>query len=159
VISSPQGLYLITGQQNKHIHIPNIHALCRIRNHDPGFQASEDSACLRPLGYRDRKIKIPLQDNIRMREWSIILKHPVACIYRTIYSAFNATISTLTSPPYNTFRPQAAIINCFVYAKPVVLYTIYQMFTYLYTCKCDVSCLIYLTYTRYLIVLSRVGCL
>jgi hypothetical protein len=51
VISSSQGLYLNTGQ---HIHIPNIHALCGIRTHDPGFRASEDSTCLRPLGYRDR---------------------------------------------------------------------------------------------------------
>jgi hypothetical protein len=25
-----------------------------IRTHDPGFGASEDSACLRPLGYCDR---------------------------------------------------------------------------------------------------------
>jgi hypothetical protein len=25
-----------------------------IRNHDPGFRTSEDSACLRPLRYRDR---------------------------------------------------------------------------------------------------------
>jgi hypothetical protein len=35
------------------MHIPNIHALYRIRTHDPGFQANEDSACLRPIGYRD----------------------------------------------------------------------------------------------------------
>jgi hypothetical protein len=39
-----------------HIHTQtlNIHALSGIRTHDPGFRASEDSACLRPLGYRDR---------------------------------------------------------------------------------------------------------
>jgi hypothetical protein len=43
-----------TQTQNKHIHIPNIHALCRIRTHDPGFRASEDSTCPRPLDYRDR---------------------------------------------------------------------------------------------------------
>jgi hypothetical protein len=45
-----------TQTQNKHIHIPNIHALCGIRTQDPGFRASEDSTCLRPLGYRDRQI-------------------------------------------------------------------------------------------------------
>jgi hypothetical protein len=45
-----------TQTQNKHIHIPNIHVLCAIRTHDPGFRASEDSTCLRPLGYRDRLI-------------------------------------------------------------------------------------------------------
>jgi hypothetical protein len=32
----------------------NIHALSRIRTHGPGFRASEDSARLRPLGYRER---------------------------------------------------------------------------------------------------------
>jgi hypothetical protein len=42
--------------QNKHIHTPNIHALCGIRTHDPSFQASEDSTCPRPLGCRDRQI-------------------------------------------------------------------------------------------------------
>jgi hypothetical protein len=40
--------------QNKHIHIPNIHALCGIRTQDPGFRASEDSTYPRPLCYRDR---------------------------------------------------------------------------------------------------------
>jgi hypothetical protein len=48
VISSSQGLYLNAGQ---HIHIPNTHALCWIRIHDLGFQAIEDSTCLRPLSY------------------------------------------------------------------------------------------------------------
>jgi hypothetical protein len=35
------------------MHIQNIHALCGIRTHDPGFRVSEDSTCLRLLGYRD----------------------------------------------------------------------------------------------------------
>jgi hypothetical protein len=42
-----------THTQNKQIHIPNIHALCGIRTHDPSFRAREDSTCLRPPGYRD----------------------------------------------------------------------------------------------------------
>jgi hypothetical protein len=46
-----------TQTQNKHIHIPNIHALCGIRTHDPGFRASEDSICLRALCYRDRHLQ------------------------------------------------------------------------------------------------------
>jgi hypothetical protein len=41
--------------QNKHIHTTNIHALCGIWTHDPGFQASEDSSCLRPLSHRNRR--------------------------------------------------------------------------------------------------------
>jgi hypothetical protein len=57
VISSSQGLCLNT-IQHKHIHTPNIHALCRIRTHDPGFRASENSACFRPLDYRDRLVGI-----------------------------------------------------------------------------------------------------
>jgi hypothetical protein len=44
-----------TQTQNKRIHTTNIHALCGIRTHAPGFRASEDSTCLRPLGYRDRR--------------------------------------------------------------------------------------------------------
>jgi hypothetical protein len=51
VISSSQNLYLNSGQ---HIHITNLHALCGILTHDPGFRASEESTCLRPLGHRDR---------------------------------------------------------------------------------------------------------
>jgi hypothetical protein len=35
---------------------PNIHAFCGIRTHDSGFRESEDSTCLRPLGYRDRQL-------------------------------------------------------------------------------------------------------
>jgi hypothetical protein len=39
-----------------HTQTPNIHALNEIRTHDPGFRASEDSTCPRPLGYCDRRI-------------------------------------------------------------------------------------------------------
>jgi hypothetical protein len=39
-----------------HTQTLNIHALCGIRTHDPGFRASEDSACLRLLCYRDRPL-------------------------------------------------------------------------------------------------------
>jgi hypothetical protein len=59
-------------------------------------------------------------------------------------------------PPYDMFRPQTAIIKCFVNAKTVALCERYKMFTYLYTCKCDVSCLIHLMYTRYLFTLINV---
>jgi hypothetical protein len=36
-----------TQTQNKHINAPNIHALCGIWTHDPGFRESEDSSCCR----------------------------------------------------------------------------------------------------------------
>jgi hypothetical protein len=55
-ISPSQGLYLYTGQhkhRKTHKHI-NIHASSRIQTYDHGIRASEDSSCLRPLGYRDR---------------------------------------------------------------------------------------------------------
>jgi hypothetical protein len=44
--------------QNKYMYIPNIHTLCGIRTHDPGFRASEESTrtCLRPRGYRHRRL-------------------------------------------------------------------------------------------------------
>jgi hypothetical protein len=44
-----------TQTQNKRIHTPKIQALCGIRTQDPGFRASENSTCLRPLGSRDRR--------------------------------------------------------------------------------------------------------
>jgi hypothetical protein len=37
-------------------HTPNIHTLSGIPTHDHSARASEDSTCLRPLGYRDRHI-------------------------------------------------------------------------------------------------------
>jgi hypothetical protein len=55
MISSSQGLYLYTNTEKRtHTQTLNIHALSGIRTQDPSFRASEDSACLRPLGYRDR---------------------------------------------------------------------------------------------------------
>jgi hypothetical protein len=53
VMSSSQGLP-VHRHRKTHIQILNIHALSGIRTHDPGFRASEDSACVRALGYRDR---------------------------------------------------------------------------------------------------------
>jgi hypothetical protein len=54
LVARPLSKHRTTQTQNKHIHTQNIHALCGIRTHDPGFRASEDSSCFRPLGYRDR---------------------------------------------------------------------------------------------------------
>jgi hypothetical protein len=54
LVARPLPKHRTTQTQNKRIHTPNIHALFGIRTHDPGFRAGEDSACLRPLGYRDR---------------------------------------------------------------------------------------------------------
>jgi hypothetical protein len=54
LVARPLPKHRTTQTQNKHLHTPNIHALCSIRTHDPSFQRSEDSSCLRPLGYCDR---------------------------------------------------------------------------------------------------------
>jgi hypothetical protein len=54
LIARPLPKHRKTQTQNKHIHTPNIHALSGIRTHDPSFRSSEDSSCLRPLGYCDR---------------------------------------------------------------------------------------------------------
>jgi hypothetical protein len=43
LVERPLPKYRTTQTQNKHIHISNIHALCRIRTHDPGFRANEGS--------------------------------------------------------------------------------------------------------------------
>jgi hypothetical protein len=50
----PQGLYHYTGQHKQNKHTLNIHARSGIRTHDRSVRASEDSSCLRPLGYRNR---------------------------------------------------------------------------------------------------------
>jgi hypothetical protein len=39
--------------QNKRIHTPNIHVLSGTGTHDPSVRESEDSSCLRALGYCD----------------------------------------------------------------------------------------------------------
>jgi hypothetical protein len=57
LIARPLPKHRTTQTQNKHIHIPNIHALCGIRTRNPSFRASKDSTCLRPLGYRDQQRK------------------------------------------------------------------------------------------------------
>jgi hypothetical protein len=63
VISSSQGLYLYTNTE-KRTHTNTKHpCLSGIRTHDPSFRASEDSAYLRPFGYRDRLV-IPLGPNL-----------------------------------------------------------------------------------------------
>jgi hypothetical protein len=42
-VARPLPKYGTTQTQNKRIHTPNIHVLCGVRTHDPGFQASQDS--------------------------------------------------------------------------------------------------------------------
>jgi hypothetical protein len=54
LVTRPLPKHRTTQTQNKHIHIPNIHAFCGNRTHDPGIWSSEDSTCLRQLSYRDR---------------------------------------------------------------------------------------------------------
>jgi hypothetical protein len=54
LVARPVPKHRATQTQNKHIHTLNIHDLCGNRTHDLCFRASEDSACPRPLGYRDR---------------------------------------------------------------------------------------------------------
>jgi hypothetical protein len=47
--------------QNKHIRIPNIHALSGIQTHDPSVRVSKDSSCLRLHGYCDwQRDSLPL---------------------------------------------------------------------------------------------------
>jgi hypothetical protein len=56
-INLSQGLYLHTGQPKHRINVHTKHpCLSGIRTHDHSVRASEDSSCLRPLGYRDRPL-------------------------------------------------------------------------------------------------------
>jgi hypothetical protein len=55
VISPSQGCYIHTGQHKHRINAhTDIYASSWIRTHDPRFQASKDSSCLRPRGHCDR---------------------------------------------------------------------------------------------------------
>jgi hypothetical protein len=53
LVAKPLHLYTNT-EKRTDTQTLNIHALSGIRTQDPGFRESEDNACLRPLGYRDR---------------------------------------------------------------------------------------------------------
>jgi hypothetical protein len=59
LIARPLPKHRTTQTQNKRIHTPNIHDLCGIQTYYLGFQASEDSACLGPLGYHDQLFILP----------------------------------------------------------------------------------------------------
>jgi hypothetical protein len=54
LVARPLPKHRASQTQNKHIYTPNIHARSEIRTHDHSVRATEDSSCLRPLGYRDR---------------------------------------------------------------------------------------------------------
>jgi hypothetical protein len=75
VISPSQGLFLYIGQHKHRINAyTNIHTSSRIRTYDPSVRASEDSSCLRQLGYRDRRSGYIdpriLTSALDIREWS-----------------------------------------------------------------------------------------
>jgi hypothetical protein len=57
-VSRPLPTHRTTQTQNKSLHTPNIYALSGFRTHDPSVRASEDSSCIRPRGYCDRKCSI-----------------------------------------------------------------------------------------------------
>jgi hypothetical protein len=58
VINPSQGRYMYRNTENARTYKQalNIYALSGVRTHNAGFRASEDSTCLRPLGYRHRLI-------------------------------------------------------------------------------------------------------
>jgi hypothetical protein len=71
LVARPLPKHRTTQTQNKHTHIPNIHALYGIRTHNPGFRANENSICLRPLGYHDRQSRIPDNTKYQMKKYQI----------------------------------------------------------------------------------------
>jgi hypothetical protein len=68
LVAGPLPKHRITQTQNKHIHTPNIHALCGIRTHDPSVRASEDTSCHRPRGYCLRHLNISKLQVITLQE-------------------------------------------------------------------------------------------
>jgi hypothetical protein len=54
LVAKPLPKHRTAQTHNKHIYTPNIHVLSGIRTHDHGLRASENSLCLRLLGYLDR---------------------------------------------------------------------------------------------------------
>jgi hypothetical protein len=54
LVARPLPKHMTSQTQNKHIYTLNIYALSGIRTDDHGVRGSEDSSCLRPLGYCDR---------------------------------------------------------------------------------------------------------
>jgi hypothetical protein len=121
------------------------------------FSMEINSCCLRKFAGAQSSLPLGPEDTIRVYNsfkclhilvirnktqlCNIIFKHPVTFTYLSckMYLVLNATIFSFISPPYDMFRPRTAIIRCLVYAKTAALHKIYGMFTYLYTCKCDVS--------------------
>jgi hypothetical protein len=95
LVARPLPKHRTTQTQNKHIHIPNIHALFGVRTHDPGFRACEDRTCLRPLGYRDRLTPATQRQNTRRQFFPRLRQqqmrhqtapHPTVNIYESVKS-------------------------------------------------------------------------
>jgi hypothetical protein len=64
-VSPSQGRYLHTELHKHRIHAhTDIHALSRIRTHDPSVRASEDSSCLRSRGHCDRLLLLVLSKSV-----------------------------------------------------------------------------------------------
>jgi hypothetical protein len=58
-VARPLPKHRTTETQNKRIHTLNVHVVSGTRTHDPSVRTSDDSSCLRLLGYRDRLHPVP----------------------------------------------------------------------------------------------------
>jgi hypothetical protein len=70
-------------------------------------------------------------------------------------ATLHLNLRNFTPLPHDMFRPQRAIIRCLVMLKlsHCIKYN-YLKCLFIHTlCKCDVLCLIYLTYTQFSLVL------
>jgi hypothetical protein len=56
LVARPLPKHRTSQTQNKHIYTPTINAQSGIFTHDHNVRASEDSSCLRLLGFRDRLV-------------------------------------------------------------------------------------------------------
>jgi hypothetical protein len=114
LVARPLPLFRTTQTQNKHMHTQNIHALCGIRTHDPGFRASEDSTCLRPLGYRDRRAGTLLIIN-----FNVSVTIAVCYKHYGFFQQSHKIISTenITKSPLFSHLPRCSVVNSCLYWK------------------------------------------
>jgi hypothetical protein len=101
-VARPLPIHRTTQTQNKRTH--KHPCLSMIRTYDPGVRASEDSSCLRPLGYRDRLCKV-----YRL----VIIKGDVIHTYLGCNICTSEKHFMGIAPPIKENARKKCICNCF----------------------------------------------
>jgi hypothetical protein len=95
-----------------------------------------------------------------LRKWRELSRQPSGSVLKRTYTVLPISYLSFLLHVYKYIQSSLLFLlltTCFGLKRPSsgVLSTValYKLFIYLYTCKCDVSSLIYLTNTQYLFVL------